>query len=279
MNDESIKNKLSSRLFVNFSLFFVAVVCIIPFISVYINATRSNVEIARGFSFIIGKSLVENWTIMESKINFLRALLNSVIIAFSGTALSCYFGSMAGYALSKINFTGRKIVFAIVIGTLITPWQIGIVGFFDLVNKYNMLDTYWPLIIPAIGNPATVFFTRQYIERAVHDELIEAARVEGASDLTIFHRHVLPLAAPAIFTMGLIVFVSLWNNYINPLVVLISQERMPIPVVLNLITSPQDYNPGATSLALALSVSIAVLIFSLFYKQIFNANNMGAVKE
>jgi len=272
------KGLITSSIWLYAFLVLVSVVCLAPFLIVFVNATRSDTEVVQSFTLIPGMSFSANWNTLDSRINFFRSFLNSAFIAISVTVLTCYFGSMCGYSLAKLKFKGRKAVFSLVLLTMIVPWQIGLIGFFDLMNSYGLLDSYWPLIIPSIGNSSMVFFTRQYMEVAVETELLDAARMSGAGEVRIFHSFILPIASPAIFTMGIFAFIGSWNNYLTPFIIIISNEKFTLPLTLGLINNPQEFHPGATYLLLAISVGIAVAIFALFSKSIFLGLNDGSLK-
>jgi multiple sugar transport system permease protein len=265
--------------FIYIFLGLLSLICLGPFLIVFINATRSDTQIVSSFTLFPGSSIVDNWLVMDSRIHFMRSFLNSAFIAISCTTLACYFGSLCGYSLARLKFKGSKVIFSLVLLTLIVPWQIGIIGFFDLMNSYRMLDTYWPLIIPSIGNSGMVFFTKQYIEGSIPTDLLEAARMEGAGEIRIFHSIIFPIASPSIFTMGILTFIGHWNSYLTPFIILISNEKFTLPLTLGLINNPNEFHPGATYLLLAISVGVAVVIFLSLSKYIFRALNEGSIKS
>ena len=259
-------------------LAFIVAISIGPFLVLFVNATRSDAQIASSFSLIPGRNLIDNYRSMQERIDFPLAVRNSAIIAFAGTALAVYFGSLCGYALAKLEFFGRTVIFSIVLVTLMIPWQLGIIGYYSMIARMGLIDTYWPLILPSIGNPAVVFFLKQFIEGSIPTDLMEAARMEGAGELRIFHRIIIPMSAPAMATMGILTFVFLWNNYITPLMLLVSTDKFPVQVVLALLSTDQERRVGATYLGLSLSIILILIVYVTQSRRITENVAAGAVK-
>ena len=145
----------------------------------------------------------------------------------------------------------------------------------------HLVNSYVPLIVPAIAAPGTVFFLRQYILSSLPPSLIEAARIDGAKELYSFHRIVLPIISPAIATMGIMGFIGNWNNYLLPMILINKNEKMTLPVMMATLRASLDVakNQGATYLAVAISVIPILLVFCFFSKYIISSISAGAVKE
>lgn len=273
----NIKNTSKELLILVFLILIVSI-SIGPFLVMIINATRTDAQIASSVTLIPGTNAVDNYRVMLKYIDFPRHILNSAVIAISGTLLSCYFGTMGGYAIAKLDFKGRKVVFTIVIITLMIPWQLGIIGYYSMIAKMGLIDTYWPLILPAIGNPHLVFFLKQYIESSIHTDLLEAARIEGAGEVRIYHKLIIPMTSPAIVTMGILTFVRLWNDYLMALMLLVSKEKLPVQVALGLLSSSTEKRMGAVYIGLTLSVLIIVIVYITQARKILENVSAGAVK-
>lgn len=144
-----------------------------------------------------------------------------------------------------------------------------------------MIDTYWPLILPAIASPGTVFFLRQYCEGSLQPALIEAARIDGAKELHIFHKIILPLMSPGIATMAIGAFIGNWNSYLLPLILLNSPDKFTLPVMIASLNSSKDIasNQGAIYLAVAISVIPILIVFAFCSKYIIGSLSAGGVKE
>ena len=145
----------------------------------------------------------------------------------------------------------------------------------------HLVNSYIPLIIPAIASPGTVFFLKQYTESSLSRSLIEAARIDGASELYSFHRIVIPILSPAVATMGIMSFIGNWNNYLLPMIIINKNEKMTLPVMMATLKASTDINAnqGAIYLSVAISVIPILLVFAFFSKYIISSVSAGAVKE
>ena len=197
-------------------LILLSILCILPFLLMIVNATRSGRDIMRSFTLIPGKSIKENWEIVSGYFNLFQGFLNSIKVALPATILTGYFSALSAYALAIYKFRGQKIIFGTIIIFMMIPGQLGLIGFYNLVSKLKLVDSYVPLIIPAIAAPGTVFFLRQYVLSVLPKSLLEAARIDGAMEISLFHRIVLPIMAPGIATMSIGAFIGNWNSYLVP---------------------------------------------------------------
>jgi multiple sugar transport system permease protein len=269
-------------------LILLAIICLIPFAMMIINATRSNTEIVKGFSLIPGRSLIDNYKNMMYHMDITDGIFkgiwlgfkNSFIIAVSVTILSGYFSALTAYGFYVYEFKGKKILFIFILVMMMIPSQLGLLGFYELNKALKTLDSYIPLIVPSIAAPFTVFFMRQYLISTMHPALIEAARIDGASELSIFHKIVLPVMMPAIATMSIFTFIGAWNNYLVPLVVIFSPEKYPLPVLMGYLKGGKvAENLGSMYLAISMSVAPIILAFMFLSKYIISSISAGAVKE
>ncbi len=177
-----------SRIIIYILLILLTVICFLPFYIMIINATHSSNELMTGLYLLPGASIFQNYLNMREMIQIGRGFLNSVIISFSSTLLSAYFGALTAFGLSKYRFKGQGIVFGIVMVSMMIPSQLGIIGFFRLFKFMGILDTFFPLILPGIANASTVFFIMQYMKSSLPDSLLESARIEGCNEFIIFNR-------------------------------------------------------------------------------------------
>lgn len=274
------KSDMGTQILVYGFMILLTIISFMPFYIMIINSTRSNLDILNGLSLLPGKSLGENYEIMMKQLNIWRGFRNSLTISVPFTILSAYFGALTAYGFAVYNFKGKKFAFAFVLGTMMIPQQLGLIGYFELNNKLGLLDTYIPLIIPAITNTMTIFFIKQYVEQSLSKSLVEAARIDGASEIAIFHRIALPIMVPAIATQSIFNFVGSWNNYISPLVLLFSEEKYPLPVLISIIRgTAYRTNFGAMYLIIAISVVPVLIAFAFLSKRIIAGLTVGAVKE
>ena len=197
------------------------------------------------------------------------------------TALSGYFSALTAYGLAVYNFKGRNALFTTILVLMMVPAQLGLLGFYDLVNGLGLMDSYIPLIIPAIASPFIVFFLRQYLVSVLPMSIIEAARMDGASEIATFHKIGLPIMMPGIATMSIGTFIGSWNNYLMPLVLLISPDKFTLPVMMGSLSASKDItaNMGATYVSVAVSVLPVMIAFCFFSKYIISSISAGGVKE
>lgn len=278
MNHMSVK--ISKTLLYLF-LILLSVICLLPFLLMIVNATRSGVEITSSFSLLPGNNLKENWTTVSNYFNLFEGLANSLKVAVPATILTAYFSAITAYAMAIYKFKGNNLLFKVIIVFMMIPAQLSLIGFYNLCTKLHLINTYIPLILPAIAAPGIVFFLRQYVQAVLSKALLEAARIDGASELLIFHKIVLPIMAPGIATMSIGAFIGNWNSYLVPLILLNKPNKFTLPVMIASLNSSQDIqaNQGAIYLAVAISVIPILIVFSFCSKYIISSISAGGVKE
>jgi alpha-1,4-digalacturonate transport system permease protein len=178
------------------------------------------------------KFATNNYSDLFGKFTFGTYLWNSVFITVVATLLTLLFNSMAAFALSKFQFKGQKAVFLLIIATLMIPPTIILVPVFLVINSVNLLNSLWGVILPAVATPTGVFLLRQYM-LTIPDELIEAARMDHASEWRIYWRIVLPLSAPALAVLAIFSVMWRWNDFLLPLIVLSKSEFFTLQLALN----------------------------------------------
>ena len=258
-----------------------AAICFLPFLLMIVNATRSGVEITHSFTLIPSSHLGENWEALFAYVNLFKGFKNSLLVAIPATILTAYFSSITAYAMAVYRFKGNAWLFKILVVFMMIPAQLSLIGFYNLCQKLHMVDSYLPLIIPAIASPGTVFFLRQYVQSTLSKALLEAARIDGAGELHIFHKIVLPIMAPGIATMSIGAFIGNWNNYLVPLILLNTPDKMTLPVMISTLNAATDLqkNQGAIYLGVAISVVPILIVFCFCSKYIISSISAGSVKE
>jgi multiple sugar transport system permease protein len=204
--------------------------------------------------------LPEQWTTANyrdlfDRQNFVRFFLNSTIVAFFVTAGNVVFCSMLGYALAKLSFTGKRILFGVVLATLMVPGVVTFMPLFVLVANLGLVNTHAGLILPFLAGAFGVFLMRQFIG-GIPDELLDAARVDGAGEHYIFWRIVMPLCGPALATLTILTFLGSWNSFLWPLVVASSQDMYTLPVAVAFLATGQT----ETNVALLMAGSVVVIL-------------------
>lgn len=200
-------------------------------------------------------------------LDFLTPFKNTVIVAVSITFLSLLICSMAGYAFAKFRFPGRDKLFIGLLGTLMVPGQITMIPVFLLLNKLRLLNSYPGLILPGLASAFSIFFMRQFI-RTIPDELLEAARIDGASERYIFFKIVLPLCKPALATLGIFNFTGSWNSFLWPLIIASSEKMYTLPVAIANLGGQYQTDYGL-QMAGAVVVIVPIIIVFLFAQKYF----------
>ena len=211
--------------------------------------------------------------------SFMRFYGNSLFVATVNTIFGLIIASIAAYVLAKHRFPGRNALFILVLASMMVPWQVTLIPSFLIVRDLGWIDTYLALIIPALPKAFTLFFLRQYM-LSIPDELIDAARVDGAGEVRIWGQIMLPLIIPAMIAMGLFMFLGEWNNLVWPLIVIQSQDMRTLPVVMSTMVSAYSapLNLGLV-MAASLLVSLPTLIlFLVFQKQFVRGIALTGIK-
>jgi ABC-type glycerol-3-phosphate transport system permease component len=210
--------------------------------------------------------------------DIVRIIFNTFAVAGGATALRLFFCSLAGYAFAKFKFPGRNALFGFILGTMIIPGAVTLIPLYVLMRDLRMIDTLWSLIIPGAASAFGIFFLRQYIA-GVSDELIDAARIDGASEFGIYWRVIVPIIMPGLISIGLIFFMSSWNDYFGPLIFLKSPENFTLPLAIRSFEGAVGFTAYNTQMAMSvLSLIPLLIIFLIFQRRIVDGITAGAVK-
>jgi multiple sugar transport system permease protein len=232
----------------------------IPFVWMILSSFKTTQELRREPSrWIPEEPTLQNYRDLFDRLDFPRYFFNSTFVAVAVTAGNLLFCSMLGYALAKLAFPGKRVLFAVVLATLMIPGVVTLVPLFVLVSNFNLTNTYAGLILPTVAGAFGVFLMRQFM-LGIPDDLLDAARVDGAGEYRIFFRVVLPLCGPALATLGVLTFLTSWNNFLWPLVVASSEDMYTLPVALALFSIGQQESNVALQMAGATVVVLPVVI-------------------
>ncbi|MBM0066462.1 carbohydrate ABC transporter permease [Alkalicoccobacillus gibsonii] len=276
-NEELRKQKLTSIALYSI-LILLAAVCLFPFYLMIMYSTHTNADIASTFLVLPGTNLIDNFTRMTENVNIFRGFMNSLIIAGGSTALTIYFGGMTAYGFSKFKFKFNTPLFLFMLATMMIPAQLSLIGSYRWLGMIGLLDSHAAIILPAAANTFAVFFIKQFIDGSVPNEILESARIDGAGELRIFHRIILPMIIPALAAIGIFTFIGSWNNFIGPLVLLFSEDKYPLPVLVAMIQGYYNTDYGLMYLGVALSVVPIIIVFSILSRRIMGSVAIGAVK-
>ncbi|WFR83701.1 carbohydrate ABC transporter permease [Arthrobacter sp. Y-9] len=277
--------KRSSTIIVTAILVVVALYFLVPVYWVLVASTKTTQDLfsTNGFLFSGQFALWDNLARVLSYDDgvFLRWFLNSVLYAGVGALLATYLAAAGGYALAKYEFRGRNAVFGTILGGVLVPGTATALPMFLLFSQLGLANTYWSVLIPSLVSPFGLFLCRIYAQATVDTALIEAARIDGAGELKIFHTIGLRVLTPALVTVFLFQLVGIWNNYFLPLVMLSDSKLYPITLGLNNWLSQVDRLPefyelttGGVLLSI-IPLAIAMIVLQRFWR---GGLTEGAVK-
>lgn len=263
-------------------LLILSVMCLLPFYMLLINSTRAHVDIQRSFSLVPGSFLVTNAlnVINNETILIMRGMLNSVIVSTCTVVLSVYFSALTAYAIHAYDFKLKKAAFAFILLIMTIPTQVGALGFVKLMTTMHLKDTFAPLIIPAIASPATFFFIKQYMESSLPLEIVEAARIDGSGEFYTFNRIIMPMLKPALAVQAIFGFVSSWNNYFTPSLILTKAQNKTLPLWIAYLRSADftKFDMGQLYMMVAFSIFPVIVIYLFLSKFIVQGVTLGSVK-
>jgi multiple sugar transport system permease protein len=244
-------------------------VMILPFVWMLLSSVKPEAEVRQVPPTLLPETYtLENYEELFERLNFPVYFFNSTLVAVVVTLGNLIFCSMLGYALAKLEFRGKRIIFLLVLGTLMVPAIATLVPLFVLVTNLGLANTYPGLFLPFLVAPLGVFLMRQYF-LGLPDELIQAARVDGASELRIFWNVMLPLTGPALATLAILTFLTNWNNFLWPLVVAQTEDKYTLPVALALYSIGQQSTRYGLLLAGAVVVVVPVIAIFLALQRFF----------
>ena len=281
---KGLKTRKVGRYIVCILLCFIS---IFPFYILIVNSTLKSADITSGLKVLPGGEFFTNFkNLLESGaktsgVNVLQAMLNSLIVTVPATILQVYFGSLTAYAVTAYNFKGKKFVWAFIYAIMMIPTQVSVVGFVKVCQLTGLYGTFWPLILPAIAGPTTVYFMKQYMETGLSVEIVEAARIDGSSEFATFNRIVLPLLKPAMATQAIFGFVGTWNNLYTPSIILATErQKQTMPMyVSSLKANDKDRDWGLIYCGLLTTVIPLLVMYFFLSKYIIAGVALGGVKE
>ncbi len=269
------------RFFVYLLLAIILVIVVLPIWLLLVNSTRSTNEIQLGISLLPSKYLIANYKyLLGIGVDMVTGFKNSVFLAFSTTVLTVYFGMLTAYGLKVYKFPGSKFIYNMILILVMLPMQMSIIGFYQYMSRFGLTDNYIPLIIPSIASAGSVFFAKQYLDSILIKDLIDAARIDGATEIGIFHRVMLPIAVPGMFTLGIFSFVASWNNFFNTFIMISSTSKFTLPMMMQLLQGDvyrKEY--GSIYLGMAITIVPIIIFYAVFSRFIVSGIAMGAVKE
>ncbi|GEN56200.1 sugar ABC transporter ATP-binding protein [Halolactibacillus alkaliphilus] len=257
-----------------------ALIALFPFYWMFIISTNPNhVVNSVPPAFLPGNMLVDNFKNVLANIDFFGALWNSIIVSTSITLATLLFCSLAGYAFAKLEFKGKKILFIAILTTMMIPPQLGLIPSYVIITKLGWLNELKAVIVPGMVSAFGIFWMRQYIKEAIPNELIEAGKMDGCSQIRIYFQIVIPLILPAFATLGIITYMGVWNDFLWPLIVLKDQSVHTLQIAIRSLNDTYVRDYGMIMSGTFWATVPLVLIFLIFNKFFIDSIVKGAVKN
>ncbi|UIN31365.1 carbohydrate ABC transporter permease [Microbacterium binotii] len=245
------------------------IVWVLPFVWMLLGSVKTQSEILqRPPTWFPQQITWENFAQWFGPLDIGRFFTNSIVVALLTVLGNLVFCSMVGYALAKMDFPGKKVLFAVVLITLMVPGIVTFVPLFVMVSSFGLTSSYAALILPFVTTPLGVFLMRQFM-LGIPDELLEAARIDGAGELRIFARVVMPLCGPPLATLGILTFLASWNNFLWPLVAAQSEDMYTLPVAISLYATGQNATDYGLLLAGSVLVIAPIILLFVFLQRYF----------
>ncbi len=258
----------------------IAFICIFPIVWMCLISFKPAAESLSGFHSIwVTNPTFENFKKLFEMIPLAENMWNSIFTAVMGTITSLFFCALAGFAFAKYKFPGRNILFYFVIATMLVPPEVGAVPLFVIMKKLNLINSLWSLIIPRIATAVGIFYMHQYI-KDIPDELVEAARIDGCKDFSIFIRIILPVIKPALSSWAVLTLVARWNDFFWPMLYLRKQSKYTMMVTISLLPVSEGLStPWPVILAGTTLVIVPIIVVYLILQTLQKSGIMsGAVK-
>lgn len=271
-----------SRIVVYIILIFLSVLCLFSFYMLIINATRSNGDLQGGFRLFPSDQFLVNlknaWT--DSSINIPRGLLNSFFVAAATALLSTYFSALTAYGIHAYDFKLKKLAFTFIMAIMVIPSQVSATGFYQMCVKLGWTNSYIPLIVPSIAAPIVFFYMKQYMESVLPMEIVDAARIDGSGEFRTFNKIILPMMKPALAVQMIFTFVSSWNNYFMPALLLDKDDMKTVPIMIAQLRSADysKFDMGKVYMFILLAILPVILVYVFLSKYIIKGVTAGSVK-
>lgn len=262
-------------------LIFISILCLFWFYVLFVNATRSHAQIQLGFSALPSGEFMNNWVhLMHSSQPVWNGLFNSVIVAAFSAILTTYFSCMTAYAIHVYNFKLKNVMFTFILMIMMIPTQVTALGFYRLMMDWNLMDSFIPLIIPAIAAPVVFFYMKQYMDSSLPLEIVEESRIDGAGEFKTFNMMILPIMKPAIAVQAIFAFVQSWNNYFIPSLLLTENKKKTLPILIAQLRSADflKKDMGQVYMMIAFSIFPVIVVYLLLSKHIVQGVALGSVK-
>lgn len=257
---------------------FFGILTVVPFIWMMLSSFKTNKEITSVTPTLFPAHFtLDNYVKIQENFNFFGFFGNSLFIAVIVTLLVIYTSTLSGYVFAKYRFAGRDLLFSFILATMMIPWCVTILPRYSMMVKFGWLDSYWALIIPTMVSGFGIFMLRQHIS-TIPDEIIEAARIDGASEFYIFHRLIFPLSTNAIASVAIFQFLWIWEDYLWPYLVINSEHKQLLSVGLKMFSGRYGTDYGGLFAGTAVSIIPVLIVYLILQKRFVEGIASSAVK-
>ena len=256
--------------------------CLFFFYMLLINCTRNNFQIQQGFSFFPGKSFAINLNnlLNDANIPVLSGIKNSFIVSALSALLGVYFSAMTAYGIFAYDFKFKKAAFTVILLIMTMPTQVSAVGFVNQMQAMGLRNSLIPLFLPSVASPVVFFFMKQYLDSNMPMEIVEAARIDGSGEFHTFNFIVLPIMKPAVAVQAIFTFVTAWNTYFIPGLLLDKANKKTLPILIAQLRSADFLKFDMAQIYMLITIAIIpiILVYLVLSKYIVRGVALGGVK-
>lgn len=256
--------------------------CLFFFYMLLINASRNTFQIQQGFSFLPGKSFLTNLQnlLANGNIPVLSGIFNSFFVSALTAALATYFSALTAFGIYAYDFKLKKAAFAFILLIMMMPTQVSALGFVNEMDALGLKNSLIPLFLPSIASPIVFFFMKQYLDSSMPMEIIEAARIDGSNEFYTFNHIVLPVMKPALAVQAIFTFVSAWNNFFVPALLLDSADKKTLPILIAQLRSADflKFDMGQVYMMITIAIIPVIVVYLFLSKYIVRGVALGSVK-
>jgi multiple sugar transport system permease protein len=277
-----IVRRLGGRVALYFVLCVGVVVCLVPLVWTLSSSFKTPGEIFNYPPSVLPQVWTgHGYSSLVHDFPFLRWVINSLAVAVVATTAGVFICALGGFGFAKYDFPGKSLLFTILLSSMMVPFVVLLIPLFQLITKLNWTGSYQALVVPWLGPAFGIFMMRQFMTQTIPDEMLDAGRIDGASEFALFWRLVLPVSRPALAALAVWLFLNVYNSFLWPLVVLSDDHRYTLPVGLNSILSSQGISQADYSVVMAgalLAAAPTVVLFVMLRKQFIEGLTLGSVK-
>ena len=264
-------------------LILLSILCLFSFYLLIINSTRAHSQIQKGFSFTTGDFFVANLknVLGNSELPIVKGIRNSLIVSILSALLATYFSVLTAFSIHIYDFKLKKLAFTFIMMVMMIPPQVSALGFVRWMGRLDLIDSLIPLFMPSVASPIVFYFMMAYMQSNLPKAVIEAARMDGSSEFRTFNLIVLPIMKPAKALQAIFTFVSSWNNYFIPSLIIRSADKKTLPILIAQLRSADylKFDMGQVYMLIFLAIIPIIIVYIILSKYIVRGVAVGSVKE